>query len=92
LRHEKDLSPNAGGAALLAVSLTGGTWIYTQHPKFGKLPDGARLDTVKRSPNYSGDGSQNLIPTPVLVDDRSFVSVGIGYLFAKRIVRYRFAL
>ena len=73
-----------GSAALLAASLTGGTWIYTQHPKFGKLPDGARLDTIKRSPNYSGDGFQNLIPTPVLVDDRSFVSVGIGYLFAKK--------
>ena len=56
-------------AALLAASLTGGTWIYTQHPKLGKLPDGARLDTIKRSPNYSGDGFQNLIPTPVLVDD-----------------------
>ena len=71
-------------AALLAAGLTGGTWIYTQHPKFGKLPDGARLDTIKRSPNYSGDGFQNLIPTPVLAGDRSFVSVGIGYLFAKK--------
>ena len=29
-------------------------------------------------------GFQNLIPTPVLADDRSFVSVGIGYLFAKK--------
>ena len=56
-------------AALLAASLTGGTWIYTQHPKFGNLPDGARLDTIKRSPNYSGDGFQNRSPTPVLVDD-----------------------
>ena len=51
-------------AVLLAASLAGGTWIYAQHPKFGKLPDGARLDTIKRSPNYSGDGFQNLIPTP----------------------------
>jgi hypothetical protein len=42
-------------------------WIYAQHPKFGKLPDGARLDTIKRSPNYSDDGFQNLIPTPMFV-------------------------
>ena len=62
--------------AVLAAGLTGGTWIYTQHPKFGNLSDGARLDTIKRSPNYSRDGFQNLIPTPALVDDRSFVSVG----------------
>src|SRR6185436_17758208 len=71
-------------AVFIAASLAGGTWIYAQHPKFGKLPGGARLDTIKRSPNYAGDGFQNLIPTPVRADDRSFVSVGIGYLFAKK--------
>ena len=77
-------------AVLLAASLAGGTWIYAQHPKFGKVPDGARLDTIKRSPNYSGDGFQNLIPTPVLVDDRSFVSVGLSAICSRRrIVRYR---
>lgn len=73
-----------GSLTLFAASLTGGTWIYTQHPKFGKLPDGARLDKIKRSPSYSGDGFKNLIPTPVLADDRSFVSVGISYLFSKK--------
>ena len=71
-------------AVLLAASLAGGTWIYAQHPKFGKVPDGARLEAIKRSPNYSGDGFQNLIPTPMLADDRGFVSELIGYLFAKK--------
>ena len=71
-------------AVLLAASLAGGTWIYAQHPKFGKVPDGARLDIIKRSPNYSGDGFQNLIPTPMFVDDRSFISVLIGNLFVKK--------
>jgi len=71
-------------AVLLAASLAGGTWIYAQHPKFGQLPDGARLETIKRSPNYSGDGFQNLIPTPMLADDRSFASVLIGHLLAKK--------
>jgi L-ascorbate metabolism protein UlaG (beta-lactamase superfamily) len=71
-------------AALVAAGLAGGTWIYAQQPKFGKVPDGARLDMIKRSPNYSGDGFQNLIPTPVLVDDRSFASELVGYLFAKK--------
>ena len=33
-------------AVHLAAGLAGGTWIYAQHPKFGKLPDGARLDTI----------------------------------------------
>ena len=71
-------------AALLVAGVAGGTWIYTQHPKFGKLPEGAQLDTIKRSPNYSGGGFQNLIPTPVLAGDRNFVSVGIGFLFSKK--------
>jgi L-ascorbate metabolism protein UlaG (beta-lactamase superfamily) len=71
-------------AVLVAATLAGGTWIYAQHPKFGKVPDGARLDTIKRSPNYSGDGFQNLIPTPVLADDRSFVSELFGFLLAEK--------
>jgi L-ascorbate metabolism protein UlaG (beta-lactamase superfamily) len=70
-------------AVLLATSLAGGAWIYAQHPKFGKLPDGARLDTIKLSPHYSGAGFQNLIPTPMLAEDRSFVSELIGYLLVK---------
>jgi len=71
-------------AVLVAATLAGGTWIYAQQPKFGKVPDGARLDTIQRSPNHSGDGFQNLIPTPVLADDRSFVSELIGFLFAEK--------
>ena len=71
-------------AVFLVASLAGCTWTCAQHPKFGKSPDGARLDSIKRSPNYSGAGFQNLIPTPVLADDRSFVSALIGYLFAKK--------
>lgn len=71
-------------AILLAAGLTGGTWIYAQHPKFGKLPDGAHLDTIKRSPNYGGEGFQNLVPTPILADDQSFVSAAIGSVFVKK--------
>ena len=71
-------------ALLLAASLAGGTWIYAQHPKFGMVPDGARLEAIRRSPNYSGDGFQNPIPTPTLVGDRSFVSELVGYLLTKK--------
>ena len=71
-------------AALFATGVVGGAWIYTRLPKFGRIPDGARLDTIKGSPNYSGDGFQNLIPTPVLADDRSFFSELIAFLFADK--------
>ena len=71
-------------ALALGASLSGGAWLYTHSPKFGKLPGGARLDAIKRSPNYSGGGFQNLIPTPVLVGDRGFVSELISFLFGKK--------
>jgi L-ascorbate metabolism protein UlaG (beta-lactamase superfamily) len=71
-------------ALALGAGLTGGAWIYTHQPKFGKLPNGARLDTIKRSPNYAGDGFQNPIPTPVLVGNRGFVAELINFLFAKK--------
>ena len=71
-------------AVLLSAGLAGAMWVYAQHPKFGKVPDGARFEAIKRSPNYFGDGFQNLIPTPVLTDDRSFASELIAYLFAKK--------
>ena len=71
-------------AVLHSAGFAGALWIYVQHPKFGKAPDGARLETIKRSPNYSGDGFRNLTPTPVLADDRSFASELVAYLFAKK--------
>ena len=42
-------------AVLLSASLAGALWLYAQHPKFGRDPDGVRLETIKRSPNYSSD-------------------------------------
>jgi len=81
-RNEKALS-NAGYCSSSRGSLAGGAWIYAQHAKFGKTPDGARLDMTKRSPKHSGDAFRNLIPTPVLVDDRSFLSELVSYLLAK---------
>jgi hypothetical protein len=52
-------------AGLLAASLAGARGSTFS----GRVPDGARLETIMRSSNYSGDGFQNLIPTPVLVGD-----------------------
>jgi hypothetical protein len=82
--NEKALSPNAGYCSSSRGQPCGRHVDLRPASQFGKDPDGARLDTIKRSPNYSGDGFQNLIPTPVLADDRSFVSELVAYLFAKK--------
>jgi L-ascorbate metabolism protein UlaG (beta-lactamase superfamily) len=39
---------------------------------FGKAPAGARLDRMRRSPNYNGDRFENLVPTEVTVKGTSF--------------------
>jgi L-ascorbate metabolism protein UlaG (beta-lactamase superfamily) len=67
--------PRAGLALLL---LTGtaviGGYAYLQHPKFGAMPEGARLQAIERSPHYVNGAFQNLIDTPMRTQDTSFAS------------------
>lgn len=64
-----------GIALLLLMSLAGlGGFAYLQHPKFGGLPEGARLEAIKRSPHYVDGAFENLIDTPMRTQDSSFGS------------------
>ena len=47
---------------------------YLQHPKFGALPDGTRLQAVERSPQYVDGEFRNVIATPMRTQDSSFAS------------------
>ncbi|QEI08205.1 MBL fold metallo-hydrolase [Pigmentiphaga aceris] len=49
----------------LAAALVVGGFAYLQHPKFGSLPSGARLQAIERSPNYRDGIFQNLSDTPM---------------------------
>ncbi|MBD3642061.1 MAG: MBL fold metallo-hydrolase [Marinobacter sp.] len=60
-----------GFVVILVVSAVA----YLQHPKFGRLPEGERLAEIERSPNYSGDGFQNLVDTPMFAGDKTFFQV-----------------
>lgn len=53
--------------------------------KFGKLPEGARLERIKTSPNYQDDVFRNQIDTPSFAEGNSFFSVLLGNLFAEKI-------
>lgn len=44
-------------------------------PVFGSAPSGARLQRVKRSPNFSNGSFQNLVPTSVMRKDASFLKL-----------------
>ena len=37
---------------VLGAALAAGSYAYLQHPKFGALPEGARLQSIERSPHY----------------------------------------
>lgn len=61
-----------------------GIGLYLQHPKFGTLPEGPRLERMKSSPNYVDGQFQNLVSTPPLIEGRSLPSIWWEYLFAKK--------
>jgi hypothetical protein len=56
---------------------------YVKHPTFGNLPEGGPLPTIETSSNHANGEFRNQTPTPVLTDDRGFLSVLIENLFMK---------
>jgi L-ascorbate metabolism protein UlaG (beta-lactamase superfamily) len=56
--------------ALLIVGL-----LYMQQDKFGKSPEGVRLERIKQSPNYKDGKFQNLSKTPTLTEGYNYVEV-----------------
>lgn len=51
------------------------TLLYMQQDKFGKAPDGARLERIKRSPHYKNGKFQNLSKTPTLAAGHNYLGV-----------------
>src|SRR5882672_427585 len=52
-----------------------------QKKPFGKLPSGPRLERIIKSPQYKGDGFQNILETPMLADDISYFRMFKEYFF-----------
>lgn len=69
---------------LSLVLLSLGIGLYLQQPKFGTLPEGARLEKIKSSPHYNDGQFENLVPTPTLITERSSVSLWWEQLFSKK--------
>lgn len=74
---------------MLAVSLMGlvvlpiGTVFYLQQPKFGKEPEGVRLERIIESPNYVDGQFQNLVATPRIIGE-SRTSGWWKFLFSQK--------
>ena len=71
---------------ILAIVIAFGIYLFffLKQPKFGKLPDGARLEQIKKSPNFRDGNFQNLRHTPDLTEGETMLSVLWDFLFSKK--------
>jgi hypothetical protein len=71
----KRLATTLGFLLIAAVCIALGACTVFNQPRFGKLPQGDRLDRVQGSSNYRDGKFQNRIPTPKFSKDVGLVSV-----------------
>lgn len=58
-------------------------YLFMQQAQFGRKPSGARLEMIKKSPNYYNNAFQNFSVTPSLTEGVSIFSVLKEFLFVK---------
>lgn len=59
------------------------TYLFLQQASFGTAPSGARLERIKKSPQYKDGAFQNQSPTPTFTGGGTFYSVMVDFLFGK---------
>lgn len=69
---------------VLTSMLTLATTLLLRQDKFGKLPNGERLERIKKSPNYRDGAFQNIHHTPDLSEDATYFGVMKGFLLDKK--------
>src|SRR5690554_4082664 len=62
---------------LLVIATLG----YMQLPKFGKSPQGKRLELIKQSPNYRDGKFQNIHFTPYVSEGYSMTRIAYDFAF-----------
>ena len=56
---------------------------FMQQASFGKKPQGARLESIKKSPHYKKGAFRNLSYTPVMAEDTNFFKVLLRFYIDK---------
>lgn len=67
-------------AAIVLILIIIGGFLFLQQPKFGKNPEGQRLDQLRRSPNFDGRQFRNLVQRASTEKKESFPAALIKYL------------
>ncbi|MBX2921406.1 MAG: MBL fold metallo-hydrolase [Chitinophagaceae bacterium] len=71
-----------GITGLVMLLLLAG-FLFMRHPMFGRLPEGARLERIKQSPNYKDGVFQNQSPTRMLISNKSKPRALWDFLFIR---------
>jgi L-ascorbate metabolism protein UlaG (beta-lactamase superfamily) len=61
--------------------LGGALWLFLNQPRFGATPTGARLERIRKSPNFRNGEFQNLLPTPVMTGDKGGLKSLLEFAF-----------
>lgn len=69
-----------GIAVLFAVAMIA----FINQPKFGRLPQGARLERVRHSPQYRNGAFQNQHPTKLMTSDKGRFQIMWSFLFSDK--------
>ncbi len=67
---------------LIIVCLVMTACAILNQPRFGKLPEGTRLERIQASPNYTDGAFKNQIPTPTLAEGQSTFKIIVANLFS----------
>ncbi len=74
-RHKRHITMSIIILLLVLISLTVAACAVVSGPRFGKLPEGERLDSVKTSPNYADGEFRNTVPTEKFAEDAGMFSI-----------------
>jgi L-ascorbate metabolism protein UlaG (beta-lactamase superfamily) len=59
------------------------TFFYLQHPKFGKAPNGKRIELIQKSLNFKEGIFQNIHFTPYKTEGYSMTRIAYDFIFTK---------
>lgn len=68
---------------VVLVVLAAGTWAFLQLPVFGANPAGARLDRIRKSPNYRDGTFAYPVETPMMAPNTSYWKMTRDFFFKK---------
>src|SRR5690606_7152238 len=83
LKTKKTLKKMIVGTIGLISLLLLAVFIFLQQPMFGKLPEGERLERIRKSSNYKDGEFKNQSPTQMLMSDKSRIRVLWEFLFRR---------